>query len=143
MTGLKPGETLYDLGSGDGRVLIIGAREFGASGVGIEVGPMQVVLSQLMFFLNGISSKVRVRREDFYQSDLCEADVVFAYLTSDQAPRLQKQLESQLKHGARVVTISFDLPGWQPQAFDREDLIFLYRIPPVTGNLESFLGALK
>jgi len=72
-----------------------------------------------------------------------EADVVFAYLTSDQAPRLQKQFERQLKYGARVVTISFDLPGWQPEAFDRDDLIFLYKMPPVMGGLSSFLGALK
>ena len=143
MAGLRSNENLYDLGSGDGRVLIIAAREFGASGFGIEIGPVQVVLSKLKFFLNGISSRVRVRRADFYQSDLYEADVVYAYLTSDQAPRLQKQLESQLKRGARVVTISFDLPGWQPEAFDREDLIFLYKMPPIIGNLESFLGALK
>jgi cyclopropane fatty-acyl-phospholipid synthase-like methyltransferase len=143
LASLKPGETLYDLGSGDGRVLIIGAREFGASGVGIEVGPVQVVLSKLMFFLNGINSKVRVRREDFYRSDLRTADVVFAYLTSDQAPHLQKQFEKQLKNGARVVTISFDIPGWQPEAFDREDLIFQYTMPPVPGSLASFLGALK
>jgi hypothetical protein len=84
-----------------------------------------------------------VRRENFYRSDLSEADVVFAYLTSDQAPSLQKQFERQLKHGTRVVTISFDLPGWQPEAFDRDDLIFLYKMPPVTGDLSSFLGALK
>ena len=104
---------------------------------------MQVILSMLMFFLNGISSEVRVRREDFFESNLSGADVVFAYLTSDQASRLQKQLERQLKNGARVVTISFDLPDWQPEAFDRDDLIFLYKIPPVRGNLASYLGALK
>lgn len=140
MAGLRSNENLYDLGSGDGRVLIIAAREFGASGFGIEIGPVQVVLSKLKFFLNGISSRVRVRRENFYRSDLSEADVVFAYLTSDRAPRLQKQFERQLKHGARVVTISFDLPGWKPEAFDRDDLIFLYRMPPVMGDLSTFLG---
>jgi cyclopropane fatty-acyl-phospholipid synthase-like methyltransferase len=143
MANLKPGETLYDLGSGDGRVLIIAAREFGACGIGIEVGPVQVVLSRLMFFLNGISSRVRVKRANFYRTDLNEADIVFAYLTSSHAPRLQEQFERQLKNGARVVTISFDLTDWQPQAFDRDNLIFLYKMPPTRGNLASFLEALK
>jgi len=139
LADLKPDEIIYDLGAGDGRVLILAAREFGARGVGIEIGPVQVMLTRLMAVLNGVSSQVRVRRGDFRQADLHEADVVFAYLTSDQALRLQKQLEAQLRNGARVVTISFDFPGWQPEAFERNDLIFLYRMPPPKGDLISFL----
>ncbi len=139
LADLKQDEIIYDLGAGDGRVLILAAREFGARGVGIEIGPVQIVLTRLMALLNGVSSQVRVRRGDFRQADLREADVVFAYLTSDHAPRLQKQLETQLRDGARVVTISFDFPGWQPEAFNRNDLIFLYRMPPVEGDLTSFL----
>jgi len=140
---LKPGENIYDLGAGDGRVLILAAREFGVRGEGIEVGPIQVMIAGLRILLNGVSSQVHVRRDNFHQVDLREADVVFAYLTSDQAPRLQKQLEAQLKDGARVVTISFDFPNWQPEAFDRNDLIFLYRMPPVKGDLASFLDRQK
>jgi hypothetical protein len=62
-------------------------------------------------------------------ADVSQADVVFAYLTSKQAPRLQTQLEKQLKHGTRVVTISFDFPDWKPTVIDREQLIFLYHMP--------------
>ena len=65
--------------------------------------------------------------------------MVFAYMTSSQAPRLRPCLESQLKHGARVVTISFDLEGWQPEDIDDQNLIFLYKMPPTTGDVSSFL----
>jgi hypothetical protein len=136
---LEPDEVIYDLGSGDGRVLILAAREFGARGFGIEAGVLQVLFSRLMIGLNGVTPKVRVRRGDFRQADLSEADVVFAYLTSTQAEDLQSQLGAQLRRGTRVVTIAFDLPGWQPLAFDRETLVFLYRIPPLHGDLTSFL----
>ncbi len=140
LAGLRPDELVYDLGAGDGRVIILAAREFGAQGVGIEVGFLQVMFAGVMAWFNGVSSRVRMMRGNFYRADLHEADVVFAYLTSDQAFHLQKQLGAQLKNGARVITISFDLPGWQPEAFDRDNLIFLYRTPPVKGDLASFLN---
>jgi precorrin-6B methylase 2 len=130
MADLQPGETLYDLGAGDGRVLVMAAREFGARAVGIEIGPVQRLVSWANAFLNGVGSRVRMEAGDFFQADLREADVVFAYLTSREAGRLQRHLEGQLRSGARVVTISFDFPGWQSTAFDRDHLIFLYRMPP-------------
>jgi cyclopropane fatty-acyl-phospholipid synthase-like methyltransferase len=138
LADLKPDEMLYDLGAGDGRVLILAAREFGARGIGIEAGFLQVIYARLSARFNGVSSKVRMRRGNFYKADLSEVDVVFAYLTSDQAGPLQKQLKAQLKTGSRVVTVSFDLPGWQPLAFDREYLIFLYKMPAIEVHPSSF-----
>jgi cyclopropane fatty-acyl-phospholipid synthase-like methyltransferase len=130
MANLQPDEILYDLGSGHGRVLVIAAKEFGAHAVGIEVGPVQCVIAGLNALYNGVGSKVRVEAKDFYSADISQADVVYAYLTSKQAPRLQAQLEKQLKRGARVVTISFDFPDWKPTFINREQLIFLYQMPP-------------
>jgi cyclopropane fatty-acyl-phospholipid synthase-like methyltransferase len=127
---LKPNEILYDLGSGHGRVLVIAAKEFGAKAVGIEVGPVQCLIARINARVNGISSKVRIEAKDFRKADVSRADVVFAYLTSKQAPSLQTQLEAQLKPGARVVTVSFSFPDWKPKATDRDELIFLYRMPP-------------
>ncbi len=138
LAGLQPGETLFDLGSGNGRVLVIAAREFGARAVGIEVGPVQCLVSWLNARGNGVGSRVRVKRADFYRVDLREADVVFVYLTSAQTPRLQARLEEQLRAGARVVAVSADFPDWQPSAFDSEDLIFVYRMPPVEGSLVTY-----
>ncbi len=139
LADLQPGETLYDLGSGDGRVLVIAAREFGAQAVGIDAGPVQCVQAWANSLFNGVRSRVRVKRGNFFKSDLGDADVVFAYLTSDYVPRLAPQLEKQLKPGARVVTISFDFPDWEPARFDKRALIFLYFMPPTPGNLATFL----
>lgn len=140
MANLKADETLYDLGAGDGRVLVIAAQEFGARAVGIEVGPVQCAAAWLNARVNGVSHRVRVKRGDFFKADLREADVVFVYATSSQAARLEKQLESQLRPGARAVTISFDFPDWEPAGFDNRELIFLYEMPPKRGNLASFLA---
>ena len=129
MADLRPDEIFYDLGSGHGRVLVMAAKEFDARAVGIEVGPVQCVIAWLNALCNGVGSRVRVEAGNFYKADVSQADVVFAYLTSKQAPRLQAQLEKQLKHGARVVTISFDFPNWKPSEMDREQLIFLYHMP--------------
>ena len=123
---LQPGESFYDLGSGHGRVLVMAAKEFGANAVGIEIGPLQCAVSWLNVRWNGVSSKVRTEMRNFYRVDLSQADVVFAYLTSKYAAGLQEKFEQELKSGARIVTIAFDLPGWQPAYFDRENLIFLY-----------------
>lgn len=127
LADLRPGERFYDLGSGHGRVLVMAAKEFGVSAVGVEIGPVQCAVSLINALWNGVSSKVRIEMGNFYQADLGRADVVFAYLTSGYAVRLQEKLERELQSGARIVTISFDLPGWKPEFFDRENLIFVYK----------------
>ncbi len=135
-----PGEVVYDLGAGDGRVLIVAAREFGARAVGIEADPLHCGVAWLSALLNGVSKSVSIRRGNFFKTSLEDADVVFAYLTSRHAARLQPLLEQQLRPGARVVTISADLKGWQPAAFDSEYLIFMYQMPAKPGNLDTFLA---
>ena len=128
MVNLQPDEIFYDLGSGHGRVLIIAAKDFGANAIGIEAGPIQCLVAWINARVNGISSKVRIEAGDFYRADLSRADVVYAYLTSQYATRLQKHLKSQLKSGARIVTVSFNFPDWEPIEVDLEHLIFLYRV---------------
>ncbi len=137
---VKTGEVVYDLGCGDGRVLVLAAREFGAQTVGIELGPLQCAAAWSRRIFSGTKDRIRVHWGSFYRMDLKRADVVFAYLISSQAKPLQAFLEGQLKPGARVVTISFDFPDWEPENYDDEDLIFLYRMPPVPGNIGTFLA---
>ena len=127
---LQSGDTLYDLGAGDGRVLIMAARECGAQAVGIEIGPMQCGLGWLRSLLSGTRRKVQVRCGNFYRADVSKADVVFVYLTSKQTVRLQEKLAHELRPGARVVSIAADFPNWQPSEVDREMLIFVYEMPP-------------
>ena len=126
---LRPGEIFYDLGAGDGRVLIMAAKEFGAQAVGIEVGPVQCVVGWLRIWLSGNRQRVRIRCGNFFHADVSKADVVFVYLTSKQTSNLQEKLARELKPGARVVSIAADFPDWYPSSIDREMLIFVYVMP--------------
>jgi len=128
---LRPGETLYDLGAGDGRVLLMAAKEFGARAIGIEIGPAQWALGWLRIFFSGNRQTVRMRCGNFYRSDVADADVVFVYLTSSQTTRLARKLETELRSGARVVSVAADFPDWQTEIVDRKLLIFIYRMPPL------------
>ena len=140
MASLRPGETLYDLGCGNGRVLVLAAKEFGAQAVGIDAGPLQAARAWANGQFNGAGSQVQVRWGNFLKADLSDADVVFAYLTSDYVPKLESKLASQLRPGARVVTVSFDFSNWEPDAFDEQELLFVYHMPPRAGDLGSFLS---
>jgi SAM-dependent methyltransferase len=139
LANLQPNETLYDLGAGDGRVLFIAARDFGARAVGIEVGPVQCALIWLRALLNGLGNRVQVKWGDFYKADLRSADVVFVYATSKEVMKLAPHLEEHMKKGARLVSISADFPEWEPSTIDEYDLIFIYEMPPVRGSIMSYM----
>lgn len=139
LVNLQPDEVLYDLGSGDGRVLIIAVREFGARAVGIEIGPVQRAVSWVKVLRVGIQHKVRIEAGDFYKADLHAADVVFVYATSKEVRKLAAHLEKQMKPGSRLVSISADFPEWEPSAFDERELIFVYEMPPKRGSLMTYL----
>ena len=139
LANLKPDEVLYDLGSGDGRVLIIAAREFGAKAVGVEIGPVQRAFSWLKVLYNGVSDRVRVEAGNFYKSDVRAADVVFIYATSTEVAKLASHLETQMKPGSRVISISADFPEWEPSLFDEQGLIFVYEMPPKPGSWTTYL----
>ena len=139
LADLQPDEVLYDLGAGDGRVLFIAARDFGAKAVGIEVGPIQCMLIWLRTVARGFGDQIQVRWTNFYKADLSDADVVFVYATSEEVLKLASHLETQMKKGARLVSISADFPDWEPSAFDERELIFVYEMPPKNGNISSYL----
>jgi precorrin-6B methylase 2 len=136
---LQPDEVLYDLGAGDGRVLFIAAREFGAQAVGVEVGPVQCVLIWLRVVANGFGDQIKVQWANFYKADLYDADVVFVYATSKEVRKLAPHLERQLKKGTRLVSISADFPEWEPSTMDEHELIFVYEMPPISGNIMSYM----
>ena len=140
LANLRAEETLYDLGAGDGRVLFIAARDFGAKAVGIEIGPIQCVLAWLRITASGLGNQIQIRWGNFYKANLGDADVVFVYATSKEIVKLAPHLERQMKKGARLVSISADFTAWEPQEFDDRDLIFVYKMPPVQGNLGTYLA---
>ncbi len=139
LANLQPNEVVYDLGAGDGRVLFVAAREFGARAVGIEIGPLQCAWTWLRVAARGLGNRIQVRWGNFYKADLHEADVVFVYATSREVVKLAPCLEQQLKKGARLVSISADFPEWEPSTFDERDLIFVYSMPPTKGSIASYL----
>ncbi len=136
---LQPNEILYDLGAGDGRVLLIAAKEFSAKAVGIEVGPIQCALIWLRVVASGLSNKIQIRWGNFFKTDLSKADVVYIYATSTEVAKLAPYLEKQMKQGSRVVSISADFPEWEPSTFDDHDLIFVYDMPPKEGSLTTYM----
>ena len=140
LANLQPEETLYDLGAGDGRVLLIAARDFKAHAIGIEIGPIQCILTWLRITANGSGSRIRIRWGNFYKANLKDADVVFVYATSREIMKLAPHLEMQMKKGARLVSISADFPEWEPQEVDTRELIFIYEMPPHKGGLATYLA---
>jgi SAM-dependent methyltransferase len=140
LANLKPNETLYDLGAGDGRVLFIAARDFGAKAVGIEIGPIQCALIWLRAVASGFGSRIQVRWENFYKANLKDADVVFVYATSKEVMKPAPHLESQMKKGSRLVSISADFSEWEPQEMDSQQLIFVYKMPPIKGSIATYLA---
>jgi hypothetical protein len=136
---LQPDEVLYDLGAGDGRVLLIAAHEFGAFSIGLEVGPVQCVLIWLRIISSGLADRIKIQWGNFFRSDLKDADVVYVYATSQEVLKLAPFLQKQMKAGSRVVSISADFSEWEPSTFDERDLIFVYEMPPKQGSLTSYL----
>lgn len=136
---LQPGETLYDLGAGDGRVLFIASRDFGAKAVGLEIGPIQCALIWLRVMAAGLGSQVQIRWENYYKADLKDADVVFVYATSKEITKLAALLPQQMKKGSRLISISADFAEWEPSVVDDRNLIFVYEMPPTPGSITSYL----
>jgi hypothetical protein len=129
---LKAGERLYDLGSGDGQLLILGARNFGATAVGYELGPWPYIWSKLRARWSGLP--VEIRRQNFFQADLESADVVFCYLYPKLMADLEPKFTQELRPGSRVVSFAFALPNKKAEQIiptglpgDHQKQILLYR----------------
>jgi cyclopropane fatty-acyl-phospholipid synthase-like methyltransferase len=135
LADLKPGETVYDLGSGDGRILITAVQRFRAKAVGIEISDSLVISTNDRIQKLGLQNDARVIHADLRQVDLSPADVVTMYLATDANEILRPNLERYLKPGARVVSHEYAIPGWKPKQVDkdlpeaRNHVIYLYEIP--------------
>ena len=130
-----PQDVVYDLGSGDGRIPITAAKEFGARGVGIEIDPALVTEAQAKAREAGVADKVDFKLGDMYAADITSATVVTLFLHPGPNLKLREKLRSDLQAGARVVSYVWDMGGWQPAEVRRVDehRIFLWRIPSRAG----------
>ena len=131
----KPHEIVYDLGSGDGRIIISAVQRYRVKAVGIEISEALVKSTTERIQRLGLQNDAKVINGDFLQVDLSPADIVTMYLATDVNEMLRPSLEKQLKPGARVVSHEYAIPGWKPKLVDkdfpeaRNHVIYLYEIP--------------
>ena len=108
----KPGERMIDLGAGDGRIVIAAAREFGANALGVELHPERYAI--IRNSAPSLKPNLQAVRQNFFVTDLSNADVVTMYLLPSVNEALRKKLERELHSGARVVYHDFSIPEWTP-----------------------------
>ena len=129
---VKASDVVYDLGSGDGRIVITAAKKYGARGVGVAIDPSLVSLATARAASEGVSDRVRFVTEDLFTTSLTEATVVTLYLLQSMNERVRPKLVRELKPGARVVSHIFNMgPEWPPEKTVQADQsrIFLWTIP--------------
>ena len=124
-------DVVYDLGSGDGRIVIAAAKNYGARGVGIDIDPKRITESNENAAKAGVTNKVKFIEADLFESDFSEANVVTLYLLSKLNERLKPMLLQQLKPGTRIVSHAFDMGDWKPEQTQIIDgtTIYLWTIP--------------
>src|SRR5438105_6803343 len=117
---------VYDLGSGDGRIVIAAAKKFGARGVGVEIDADLIKQARKNAQKAGVADKVTFLQQDLFKTDLSEATVVTLYLSNSINTRLRSILERQLKPGARIVSHRFTFGDWKPDAEQRLEGTTIY-----------------
>jgi len=129
-------DVVYDLGSGDGRLVIAAARDFGARGVGVEIDGKLVQDSRESALRQGVADRASFLWQDIFQADIRSATVVALYLSPDLNLKLRPKLLRELRPDTRVVSHDFDMGDWRPDRTvrakgpTREHVIYLWTIPP-------------
>lgn len=137
----KKTDVVYDLGCGDGRIVVAAAKRFGTRAIGFDIDPNRVAEARENVRKNNVEHLVTIEERDIFTIDLAPADVVTLYLLPRLNVKLIPQLE-KLKAGSRVVSHDFDMKGVQPQRIvklrpsdgDREHLVYLFNVPLVRGE---------
>ncbi len=133
---LKPGETLYDLGCGDGRILIAAAKRYKVKGVGVEISSHLAQRAAASVNEEGLSKRIKIIHGDFMRIDLSPANVVTLYLATSANDTLRPNLERYLKPKTRVVSYDYPIAGWTAIATSETEghygdthTIYLYEVP--------------
>ena len=115
VTNVKSGDVLYDLGSGDGRIVITAAKRFGVRGVGIDIDPQRIAEANENARKEGVAHLVTFKQADLFATDISEATVVTLYLLPRLNVKLRPKLFADLKNGTRIVSHAFDMAEWEPE----------------------------
>jgi SAM-dependent methyltransferase len=121
LAAVRQGDFVYDLGCGDGRIVITAAREFGARGVGVDIDPRRIEEANALARANGVQANVRFAVQDLFKTDLSEATVLALYLYPELNAKLLPKMRAELKPGTRVVSHQFRIGDWPP---DRAETVW-------------------
>ena len=140
---VKNTDVVYDLGCGDGRIVIAAAKDFGARGVGIDIDPKRIAEAKENARRAGVEDRVRIEEGDLFDANIREATVVTLFLLSDVNEKLRPKLLKELKPGTRIVSNTFRMGDWKPEKtitvgdgspddeeIDLSHTLFLWRVPP-------------
>jgi len=124
---IRPGDVVYDLGSGDGRILIEAARHFGAKAVGIEIDPLRYIITKIKIYVLHLQDRVQIIRGNFFRQDLSNADIIIVYLSQDTNMKLSEKLLRELKSGTRIVSHTFTFCCFEELETGEDLPIYLYK----------------
>jgi SAM-dependent methyltransferase len=115
MAKVGKNDLVYDLGCGDGRIVIAAAKKYGARGVGVDIDPERIKEARANAEMEGVSDKVKFIQQDLFETDVSQATVVALYLLPDINLKLRPKLLEELKPGTRVVSHNYDMGEWKPE----------------------------
>ena len=135
LANIKPGDTVFDLGCGDGRIVIAAALRYKAKAIGVEISPKLASQATTAIDKAGLKGRARIIQGDLLEADLTGADVVTIYLGTQLNAELRPRLEKYLHAGARVVSHDYAVPGWKATHTERTEgkqghMIYVYEMPP-------------
>ena len=137
MAEVTSGQKVVDLGAGDGRIVIVAARLFGAQAVGVEIDPIRCLIANSLICMLGLRKKAHVYHSNMCDFDLSDVDVVTVYLLQGTNQKIKDWLGEQLPSGAKIVSHSFSMDGWMPSAIDDTKNIFMYEIGKAGADVQT------
>jgi SAM-dependent methyltransferase len=137
--GVKKGDIMYDLGCGDGRIVIMAAQKFGATGTGVDIDPERIKEAEENAKQAGVTGRVRFLRMNLFDADFHDATVVTLYLLPEVNLKLRPKLLKELKVGTRIVSHQFDMGEWKPDKQVSMDWRTLY-LWTVTAQAKAEFG---
>jgi SAM-dependent methyltransferase len=131
LAGVRSTDVVYDLGCGDGRIVVRAAKNLGAHGVGVDINPVRIQEARENAKRNDVEGLVRFEEGDLFDADIHNATVVTLYLLPQVNLRLRPKLLKELRPGTRVVSHSFDMGDWKPEKEEQVEgaTIYLWTIP--------------
>lgn len=134
-----PDDVIYDLGSGDGRIVIAAAKKYGARGIGVDIDPERISEARQNAKAAGVTDRVEFHEGDLFNVDLSDATVVTMYLLSTVNMKLRPKLFEELKPGTRIVSHAFDMGDWEPLKTETVEgaTVYYWEIPAKAQALET------